>query len=83
MDSGSSLTNVASNLTPIAPGFLQLVAVAETDALAEKLYEKHIRYFYNKSLHIPAEYFFPPGHQDYRSLENSIRKGLLKSNLSS
>jgi alkanesulfonate monooxygenase SsuD/methylene tetrahydromethanopterin reductase-like flavin-dependent oxidoreductase (luciferase family) len=64
---------------PYRAGFLQLVAVAETDAQAEKLYESHIRYFYSKSLHIPAEFFFPPGHQDYRSLENSIRKGLLKS----
>jgi alkanesulfonate monooxygenase SsuD/methylene tetrahydromethanopterin reductase-like flavin-dependent oxidoreductase (luciferase family) len=66
---------------PYRAGFLQLVAVAETDAQAEKLYEPHIRYFYNKSLHIPGEFFFPPGHQDYRSLENSVRKGLLKSTL--
>jgi alkanesulfonate monooxygenase SsuD/methylene tetrahydromethanopterin reductase-like flavin-dependent oxidoreductase (luciferase family) len=55
------------------------VAVAESDALAEKLYEPHMQYFYNKSLHIPPEFFFPPGHQDYRSLENSVRKGLLKN----
>ena len=64
---------------PYRAGFLQLVAVAETDAKAEALYEKHIQYFYNKSLHIPPEYFFPPGHQDYRSLENNVRKGIFKS----
>ena len=63
---------------PYRTGFLQLVAVSETDARAEKDYARHIKYFYNKSLRIPAEFFFPPGHQDYRSLENSVRKGLLK-----
>ena len=57
----------------IAPGFLQLVVVAETDAQAEKDYSEHIRYFYDKSLHILPNYLGPPGHQDYRSLEHSIR----------
>ncbi len=64
---------------PYRAGFLQLVVVAESDAQAEKLYAEHIKYFYDKSLHIPAEFFFPPGHQDYRSLENSIRKGLIQT----
>jgi alkanesulfonate monooxygenase SsuD/methylene tetrahydromethanopterin reductase-like flavin-dependent oxidoreductase (luciferase family) len=64
---------------PFRAGFLQLVAVAESDAKAEQLYEKHMQYFYNKSLHIPPEFFFPPGHQDYRSLENNVRKGIFKS----
>jgi alkanesulfonate monooxygenase SsuD/methylene tetrahydromethanopterin reductase-like flavin-dependent oxidoreductase (luciferase family) len=54
-------------------GFLQLVAVSETDAQAEQEYAKHIEYFYHKLLHIPMEWFSPPGYQDYRSLGNALR----------
>jgi alkanesulfonate monooxygenase SsuD/methylene tetrahydromethanopterin reductase-like flavin-dependent oxidoreductase (luciferase family) len=58
---------------PYRAGFLQLVVVAETDAQAEKDYYKHIRYFYDKSLHILNEYQMIPGNQDYRSLTNSVK----------
>lgn len=60
---------------PYRAGFLQLVAVSETDARAEQEYAEHVKYFYNKCLHIPPHYFGPPGHQDYRSLEKGIRSG--------
>lgn len=60
---------------PYRAGFLQLVAVSETDERAEQEYAEHIEYFYNKCLHIPPHYFGPPGHQDYRSLEKGIRSG--------
>jgi alkanesulfonate monooxygenase SsuD/methylene tetrahydromethanopterin reductase-like flavin-dependent oxidoreductase (luciferase family) len=53
---------------------LQLVAVSETDAQAEKDYYKHIRYFYDKCLHILPEYFPVAGNQDYKSLVNSVTK---------
>jgi len=56
---------------PFRAGFLQLVTVSETDAQAEKDYYQHIRYFYDKCLHILPEYSPVPGHQDYRSLVNS------------
>ena len=62
-------------LNPYRAGFLQLVAVSETDAQAEKDYEKHVKYFFEKGLHIAPE-FTPPGHQDYRSLENALRRQL-------
>jgi len=64
-----------SNLepNPYRAGFLQLVTVGETDAQAEKDYYKHIRYFYDKCMHILPEYNPVPGHQDYRSLVNSVK----------
>ncbi len=65
---------------PYRAGFLQLVVVSETDARAEEEYYEHIRYFYDKSLHIATEFAAPPGHQDYRSLVNTMktqRAGLL------
>ena len=58
---------------PYRAGFLQLVAVAETDAKAEEEYYPHIRYFYDKCLHILPEYLAIPGNQDYRSLVNSVK----------
>jgi alkanesulfonate monooxygenase SsuD/methylene tetrahydromethanopterin reductase-like flavin-dependent oxidoreductase (luciferase family) len=69
------------DLNPYRAGFLQLVVVSETDARAEAEYFPHIRYFYNKCLHIPPERFFAPGYLDYRSLENTFRKGFLKTML--
>jgi alkanesulfonate monooxygenase SsuD/methylene tetrahydromethanopterin reductase-like flavin-dependent oxidoreductase (luciferase family) len=66
---------------PYRAGFLQLVVVSETDARAEEEYTPHIRYFYNKCLHIAPEFFFAPGYLDYRSLENTFKKGYLKTQL--
>ena len=65
------------DLNPYRMGFLQLVAVSETDARAEAEYAKHIEYFYHKLLHIPLEWFGPPGYQDYRSLGNALRNPVI------
>src|SRR6185503_3354372 len=63
---------------PYGAGFLQLVAVSETDAQAEADYAKHVEYFYHKCLHVPPQWFAPPGNQDYRSLlaanRNPVRR---------
>ena len=64
---------------PYRAGFLQLVVVSETDARAEEEYYPHIRYFYDKSLHVAPEYFSAPGYVDYRSLENTYKKGYFSS----
>ena len=58
---------------PYRAGFLQLVVVAESDAKAEELYYPHIRYFYDKCLHILWDYQAVPGNQDHRSLVNSVK----------
>ncbi len=58
---------------PYRAGFLQLVAVSQTDAQAEQEYFPHIRYFYDKCLHIAPELLAIPGHQDYRSLVHSVK----------
>ncbi len=64
---------------PFRAGFLQLVVVSETDERAQEEYEQHIRYFYNKLLHLPPHDLFPPGHQDFPSLERGVRSGLTQS----
>ena len=67
---------------PYRAGFLQLVVVSETDALAEEEYYPHIRYFYDKCLHVAPEFFAAPGYMDYRSLENTFKKGLFDQQMS-
>jgi alkanesulfonate monooxygenase SsuD/methylene tetrahydromethanopterin reductase-like flavin-dependent oxidoreductase (luciferase family) len=57
---------------PYRAGFLQLVAVAESDAQAEAKYARHVEYFYHKCLHVPGPWFAPPGNQDYRSLAAAL-----------
>jgi len=66
---------------PYRAGFLQLVVVSETEARAEQEYYPHIRYFYNKCLHVAQEFFFAPGYLDYRSMANTFKKGILKTQL--
>lgn len=60
---------------PHRAGFAQLVVVSETDAQAEKDYAAHIRYFFDKCMHIPVQYVGTPGHQDYASLAKAWRSG--------
>ena len=56
---------------PYRVGFLQLVAVSETDARAEEEYAPHVKYFYEKMLRIHPPFGEAPG---YRSI-SSIRAG--------
>lgn len=59
---------------PYRAGFAQFIAVADTDAEAERLYGKHIENFYNKSMHIPMHFLMPPGYVTKKSLENMLEK---------
>lgn len=57
---------------PYSAGFLQFVAIADSDAEAEKLYAEHALYFYNRCLHLYPGFTNPPG---YTSVA-TIRKGI-------
>jgi len=69
------LDELGEELNPYRLGFLQLVVVGETDAKAEEDYFKHIKYFYDKSLHIDPNFFLAPGHVDHASLVGATRAG--------
>jgi len=60
---------------PYRAGFAQAVCVADTDAAAERLFAKHIRYFFDNCLHVPAGWWAMPGYQDYESLTAGVRGG--------
>ena len=47
---------------PYRAGFLQFVAVADSDAEAERLYAEPALYFYKRCLHVYAGYVNPPGY---------------------
>jgi alkanesulfonate monooxygenase SsuD/methylene tetrahydromethanopterin reductase-like flavin-dependent oxidoreductase (luciferase family) len=73
------VTNKGKDTNPYRAGFLQLVAVAETDAQAEEKYARHVEYFYHKCLHWPLQFLSPPGNQDYRSLVSAVAKPLRRA----
>ncbi|MGH7933879.1 MAG: LLM class flavin-dependent oxidoreductase [Candidatus Binataceae bacterium] len=60
-------------LNPYSLGFAQVVAVANSDEEAERLYSPHMDYFYNRCLHVYAGFADAPG---YRTL-STIRSGFL------
>ena len=59
---------------PYRAGFLQICAVAETDAEAQKLYSPHVDYFYDKCLHIGPGYAEAPGYRSVRSVQAGLAK---------
>ena len=61
------------DLSPYRAGFAQTICVAETDQEAERLYSKHVSYFYNRCLHVYPGFADAPG---YRTIK-TIQKGAL------
>jgi alkanesulfonate monooxygenase SsuD/methylene tetrahydromethanopterin reductase-like flavin-dependent oxidoreductase (luciferase family) len=59
--------------SPFRAGFAQTICVADTDADAERLYSKHVSYFYNRCLHVYPGFADAPG---YRTIK-TIQKGAL------
>jgi alkanesulfonate monooxygenase SsuD/methylene tetrahydromethanopterin reductase-like flavin-dependent oxidoreductase (luciferase family) len=59
---------------PYRTAFVQYVAIADSDAEAERLYAEHAEYFYNKCLHIDSRYMAPPGYQTIPSLRRGLQR---------
>ncbi len=59
--------------SPYRAGFAQTICVAGTDEEAERLYAKHVSYFYNRCLHVFPGFADAPG---YRTIK-TIQKGVL------
>jgi alkanesulfonate monooxygenase SsuD/methylene tetrahydromethanopterin reductase-like flavin-dependent oxidoreductase (luciferase family) len=67
------MEELRQEFNPYQAAFAQQICVAETDAEAERLYEKHARYFFSRCLHVYAGFADAPG---YRT-EATIRAGLV------
>ena len=57
---------------PHRAGFLQLVAVADSDAEAERLYAEHALYFYNRCLHLDPGFADAPGYRSVATLRRGV-----------
>ncbi|HXG36774.1 MAG TPA: LLM class flavin-dependent oxidoreductase [Dehalococcoidia bacterium] len=64
---------------PYRAGFLQVIAVSETDASAEEEYAEHALFFYNTCLHVYPGFADPPGYRTLRTLKASGFSGLAAS----
>ena len=58
---------------PYRAGFLQFIAVSETDAQAERDYAEHAEYFYNRCLHVGAGFADAPGYRTMRTVKAGFR----------
>jgi alkanesulfonate monooxygenase SsuD/methylene tetrahydromethanopterin reductase-like flavin-dependent oxidoreductase (luciferase family) len=56
-------------------GFLQMVGVSETDERAEAEYFEHVKYFYEKMIHIYPQ-FNAPGYRSIETLRASAARDL-------
>ena len=57
---------------PYRAGFLQLVAVSESDAQAEADYYEHAKYFYDNCLHIYEGFADPPGYRTQATMSKGL-----------
>jgi alkanesulfonate monooxygenase SsuD/methylene tetrahydromethanopterin reductase-like flavin-dependent oxidoreductase (luciferase family) len=57
---------------PYRAGFLQFVAVSESDAQAEKDYAEHAEYFYNRCLHVYPGFADAPGYRTMRTVKAGL-----------
>lgn len=66
------MEQLGKTFNPYQAAFAQQICVAETDDEAQRLYEPHVRYFFDRCLHIWPGFADAPG---YRT-EATIRAGL-------
>ncbi|MEC9344952.1 MAG: LLM class flavin-dependent oxidoreductase [Pseudomonadota bacterium] len=58
------------DMSPYRAGFAQTICVAETDAEAERLYAKHVDYFYNRCLHVFPGFADAPGYRTIKTIQS-------------
>ncbi len=59
---------------PYRTGFAQIICVADTDAEAKRLYERHIRAYFNKALYVAPHHSTIPGFMSRASLQRFMEK---------
>ena len=67
-----TLDKMGIETNPYRGGFLQLCAIGDTDADAERLYSDHVKYFYDKCLHIGPNFAEAPGYRTMRTVEAGL-----------
>ena len=72
MATGRPSTGSGIEPNPYRAGFLQLVAVSESDAQAEADYYEHAKYFYDNCLHIYEGFADPPGYRTQATMSKGL-----------
>jgi alkanesulfonate monooxygenase SsuD/methylene tetrahydromethanopterin reductase-like flavin-dependent oxidoreductase (luciferase family) len=66
------VTEQGKETNPYSAGFVQSVAVADSDAHAEDLYSEAAQYFYNRCLYLYPGFVSPPGYMSAASMRKGI-----------
>jgi len=64
-----AVERVGKDRNPYRAGYLQLVAISDTDARAEAEYAEAASYFYHRCLHVPDCFFAAPGYMTLKSVK--------------
>jgi alkanesulfonate monooxygenase SsuD/methylene tetrahydromethanopterin reductase-like flavin-dependent oxidoreductase (luciferase family) len=64
-----TVDRVGKDRNPYRAGYLQLVAISESDARAEAEYADAASYFYHRCLHVPDHFFAAPGYMTPKSMQ--------------
>ncbi len=59
---------------PYRAGYAQVVAVSESDSLAEKEYGEHLDYFFNRCLHVWSGFAEAPGYRTPKTVEYGLKQ---------
>jgi alkanesulfonate monooxygenase SsuD/methylene tetrahydromethanopterin reductase-like flavin-dependent oxidoreductase (luciferase family) len=59
---------------PYRTAIVQFIAIADSDAEAERLYKPHAEYFYNRCLYVDPTYGQPPGYVTQRTLRRNLER---------
>lgn len=65
-------TRLGADDNPYRAGFLQFVAIADSDAEAEREYAEHADYFYNRCLHVYGGFADAPGYRTLKTVQAGI-----------
>lgn len=69
------------DMNPYRAGFLQFVAVADSDAEAEELYAEAASYFFERCMHVYPGFAEAPGYRSLRSLAAGLRTAIGSSSI--
>ena len=64
-----TVERVGKDRNPYRAGYLQLVAISDSDARAEAEYAEAAEYFYHRCLHVPDHFFAAPGYMTPKSMQ--------------
>jgi alkanesulfonate monooxygenase SsuD/methylene tetrahydromethanopterin reductase-like flavin-dependent oxidoreductase (luciferase family) len=64
-----AIERAGRDANPYRAGYLQLVAISDSDAQAEADYAEHASYFYHRCLHVPNAFAAAPGYMTLKTIK--------------